>query len=383
MRFKEIPGNQAVKKRLIDGVVSNRVSHAQLFIGKKGSAKLALALAYSRFLNCESRLLEDSCETCSSCIKYKNLNHPDHHLIFPILKLKQNKKNISENFLNEWKDLVLKNPYVSLNDWIGLFDSENKSGNTGKIYADQATRIRELVSLKNYESRYRTIIIWLPEKMNIETSNKLLKLLEEPPKGTIFLAVSEDRKKLLKTIVSRLHVVRVPNPTVLDIQMFFSDKKNINKEEAHRLHELTNGDLGEIIQLQNTKTITSGFFNDFSSLMRLAYKNNIQAISDWVEDISRKGRKNQVLFCSYSIKIIRDCWLLGLLKKTPNNSEKEQVFITNFSKFINNKNVYRLIYLFEDVIKGINKNGSSKILFFNLSIQIVKLLAIKPKFEKN
>tara|TARA_B100000902_G_C27305453_1_gene915180 strand:+ start:1772 stop:2920 length:1149 start_codon:yes stop_codon:yes gene_type:complete len=381
MRFKEIPGNKTIKQRLIEGVINNRVSHAQLFIGESGSAKLALALAYARFLNCESRMQDDSCENCPSCIKYKNLNHPDHHLIFPILKLKQNKKHISEYFLNEWKELVLENPYISLDDWIKVFDSENKSGNTGMIYKDQATRVREMVQLKNYESRYRTIIIWLPEKMNKETSNKLLKLLEEPPIGTIFIAVSEDKKKLLKTIVSRLQTVRVLKPTTQDIQTFFTDKNPISIEEARKLYKLTDGDLGKVIQIKTT-TMDSDFFGDFSTLMRIAYKSNVQAISDWVDGISKEGRKNQILFCSYSIKIIRDCWLLSLSKKTQNNSEKEHVFISNFSKFINNKNVQRLTYEFEDVIKGINRNGSSKILFFNLSLQIIKLLMIKPKFVK-
>ena len=176
MLFKEITGNTEVKKQLIDSVTNNRVSHAQLFLGNKGCAKLALAFAYAQFLNCNNRLKDDSCGECSSCLKYNNLTHPDLHLIFPVLKLNNIKNPTSDNFAHQWREIVNQNPYLSLNNWIDTFGTENKTGSKGAIYKDEAISIRKKLALKNFESSYRVVLIWMPEQINREASNKLLKL---------------------------------------------------------------------------------------------------------------------------------------------------------------------------------------------------------------
>ena len=190
MLFKEIIGNDLVKSQLIEAVNNNRVSHAQLFFGKSGNAKLALAFAYAQFLNCKKKKEKDSCGECSSCVKYNNFSHPDLHLVFPILKIGSVKNPTSNTFVKEWREFVKENIYGSLNDWIDSFGSENKAGQQGAIYKDESTSIHNKLSLKNYEAPYRVVLIWMPERMNLEVSNKLLKLFEEPPKGTIFLLVA-------------------------------------------------------------------------------------------------------------------------------------------------------------------------------------------------
>ena len=191
MLFKEIPGNNKIKMQLVAAVKKNRISHAQLFSGNSGSAKLALAFAYARYINCNNKSHEDSCGRCSSCLKYNSLSHPDLLLIFPVLKAGVTKTAVSDNFVGLWRDFILKNMYGSLSGWIDILGSEYKTAEKGSIYKDEAISIRKKLALKNFEAKYRVVLIWMPEQMNIEASNKLLKLFEEPPNGTIFLLVSE------------------------------------------------------------------------------------------------------------------------------------------------------------------------------------------------
>lgn len=83
MLFSDIIGQEDIKKKLIQSVRENRIPHAQLFLGPEGSGTLALALAYSQYINCKNRTEHDSCGICPSCIKYSKLTHPDLHFIFP------------------------------------------------------------------------------------------------------------------------------------------------------------------------------------------------------------------------------------------------------------------------------------------------------------
>ena len=380
MLFKEIVGNLNTKKQLLEGVKNNRVSHAQLFSGKSGSAKLALALAYVQFLNCENRAVNDSCGTCPSCLKYNTLSHPDLHLVFPVLKTKEIRKPVSDHFVGKWRDFITYNYYGSLNDWIDSFGTENKTGQQGTIYKHEADNIHKKLSLKNYEADYRVVMIWMPERMNLEASNKLLKLLEEPPKGTIFILVSENANQLLPTIVSRLQTIKVPDFTTEDIINHFGE--NIfSFEKAKQLKNLTDADFGKINQILNDNENNLDLFNDFSSWMRLSYKMDVQGISKWVDQLATKGRKQQQLFLSYTIKMIRECIIYNfannnLLKA----NESELAFLTKFSLFIHGENSILVVEKLEESIKAISRNANAKILFFELSLQMVKFLKLKRKF---
>ena len=380
MLFKEIIGNNSVKKQLIEAVSNNRISHAQLFSGKSGSAKLALALAYAQFLNCENKSAVDSCGACPSCLKYNNLSHPDLHLIVPVLKTKEVQKPVSDHFIGQWRAFISANPYDSLNGWIDSFGTENKTGQQGTIYTDEATNIHKKLSLKNYEAEHRVVLIWMPERMNEGTANKMLKLFEEPPKGTIFLLVSENANQLLPTITSRLQMVKVPDFSAEDIVTHFGEK-TLSLEKAKQLRNLTDADLGKITQILNDKDAELDLFHDFSLWMRLSYKMDVQGISKWVDELSGKGRKRQKLFLSYAIKMIRECLIYNFaspsLLKT---NENEYAFLNKFSPFVHEDNSVLISEKLEESIKAINRNANAKILFFELSLQMVKFLKLKRKF---
>ena len=378
MLFKDIIGNNAVKKQLTEAVKNNRISHAQLFFGKSGSAKLALALAYSQYLNCENKIENDSCGRCSSCLKFSNLSHPDLHLIFPILKVNGVKTPTSDSFVNNWRELILSNQYVSINDWIDSFGADNKTGKQGSIYIDEAASIQRKLSLKNYEAEYRVVLIWMPERMNLTVANKLLKLLEEPPKGTIFILVSEDANNLLPTIISRLQTLKIPDFNTEDIAHYFG---GITLEKAKQLKNITDADLGKMIKIQQDSEGILYLFEEFSAWMRLAYKMDVCGISIWVDKISTTGRKHQKLFLSYAIKMIRECLILNFANSSLlKTNEKEHTFISKFSPFIHEENSVMIVEELEKSIKSINRNANAKILFFELSLKMVKFLKVKRKF---
>ena len=380
MLFKEIIGNNSVKKQLIEAVRNNRISHAQLFSGKSGSAKLALALAYAQFLNCENRTTVDSCGICSSCLKFNNLSHPDLHLVIPVLKTKEVQKPVSDHFIGKWRDFITNNYYGSLNGWIDSFGTENKTGQQGTIYKDEANNIHKKLSLKNYEAEYRVVLIWMPERMNLEVSNKLLKLFEEPPKGTIFLLITENTNQLLPTIISRLQSIKIADFTAEDIVNHFGEQA-LSLEKAKQLRNLTNADLGKITQILENKEGELDLFSDFSVWMRLTYKMDVQGISKWVDNLSLKGRKQQNLFLSYAIKMVRECLIYNFASDTLlKTNENEFAFLTKFSPFIHEENSVMIIEKLEESIKAINRNANAKILFFELSLQMVKFLRLKRKF---
>ena len=380
MLFKEIIGNSSVKKQLIEAVRNNRISHAQLFSGKSGSAKLALALAYAQFLNCENRTAVDSCGICSSCLKFNNLSHPDLHLVIPVLKTKEVQKPVSDHFIGKWRDFITNNSYGSLNGWIDSFGTENKTGQQGTIYKDEANNIHKKLSLKNYEAEYRVVLIWMPERMNLEVSNKLLKLFEEPPKGTIFLLITENTNQLLPTIISRLQTIKIADFTAEDIVNHFGEM-DLSLEKAKQLRNLTNADLGKITQILEDKEGELDLFSDFSVWMRLTYKMDVQGISKWVDNLSLKGRKQQNLFLSYAIKMVRECLIYNFASDTLlKTNENEFAFLTKFSPFIHEENSVMITEKLEESIKAINRNANAKILFFELSLQMVKFLRLKRKF---
>tara|TARA_B110000003_G_C16649094_1_gene533369 strand:+ start:567 stop:1718 length:1152 start_codon:yes stop_codon:yes gene_type:complete len=380
MLFSEIVGNTIIKKQLLNSVKNNRISHAQLFLGEGGCAKLALALAFAQFLNCENSSETDSCNKCSSCLKYNKLLHPDLHIVIPVLKEKNIKNPVSDNFIVRWRSFILNNYYSSPDDWIESIGSENKLGNRGKIYTFEADNIHKKLKFKNYEAKYRLVLIWMPERMNVEASNKLLKLLEEPPRGTVFILVSENFSKLLPTITSRLQTVKVENFTSEDIVEHFGENI-ISIEKAKEIKRLTGGDFNKIAQLINHNNPQKNLLNDFSSWMRISYKFDVNEIAKWVNLLALKGRKQQELFLLYAIKMIRECLIYNFAgKNLLKANRKELDFLSNFSPFLNDENIIVIVEKLEESVRAIRRNANAKILFFDLSLQMVQLLKVKRKF---
>ena len=207
MRFSDIPGLEDEKKRLIESFKSNTIHHAMLFIGQRGSANLSLALAFSSYINCENRSENDSCGKCPSCIKMDKLIHPDVNYVFPVAPTpKINKEVISDKFIESWRSTVIESPYLNVDDWFEVYGFENKQPNISK---DEVRNLVKKLTFKPFESSFKINIIWLPEYLNISTSNAILKILEEPPGNTLFFLVTNNDQKLISTIKSRVQAFKI------------------------------------------------------------------------------------------------------------------------------------------------------------------------------
>ena len=379
MFFKDIPGNNDQKDELISSVQNKRIGHSYLFYGQQGNAKLAMALAYAAYINCDKKTEIDSCGRCETCIKHKKLIHPDLHLVFPVPKQNNFKKTISENFINQWRGEVLENPYLSINDWLELLAKDKKTIKKVGIYKDESESINKKTTLKNYQTKHKVFIIWMAEKMNTEAANKLLKLLEEPPAGTVFILTSENTDQLLKTIISRVQKIKIPRFSISDIIEYF-DRKKINTENIKSLIHTTNRDLGLIKKNIQEKEEKKIFIDLFAEWMRLLYKTDVVQTCKWVDKTSLKQKNQQILFVSRSIEIIRSCLMWNFATPNSLNHNKEEVtFISKFSKFINEENAILIVDKLEETINAINRNGNTKIVLFETSLEIMRLLKIKIK----
>lgn len=239
MLFREVVGQQKLKQRLIQSVKENRISHAQLFVGAEGCGSLALALAYAQYVSCENKQQEDSCGSCTSCTKYQKLIHPDLHFVYPVATTKSVTKDpVSDDFIKEWRECILSNPYLGLARWYEAIGVENKQGIINKF--ESAEIVRKL-NLKTFEADYKVMIIWLPEKMNHVAANKLLKMLEEPPEKTLFLLVAENTSLMLQTILSRCQLIKVPKIDSDSMLKALVAKHNISEPTANSISKIANG----------------------------------------------------------------------------------------------------------------------------------------------
>ena len=373
MNFIDIPSNKTVKSQLINSVVSSRLSHALLFNGEDGSAILPMAWSFAKYITCQNKSIKDSCGKCSSCVKNQKLIHPDVHWVFPVVT-GQGSKPISDHFMSNWRELILEKPYLSLEQWLQAIDAGNKQASIG---VQEASELSKKMLLKPFEGSHRVIIIWHAEKMHTATANKLLKLIEEPPNGTVFLLVTDKKEQILPTILSRLQKADVKRLSDQEMGIFLEDKVD-DQNQLKQIVGLANGNIGQAL----TQLYYAEFYEQnitlFQSWMRLCYTAKIIELSEMTDLFSRLGVEGQKSFLNYSLNLIRQCLIhnfspLSMLKLRG----EECTFVEKFSAFIHKDNVADITYELEKAILHIERNGNSKIVFMDLSLRITILLRVK------
>ena len=289
MQFKDVIGQEAVIQRLIASVGENHVSHAQLFLGPAGSGKLPLALAYAQYILCPNRTETDSCGVCPTCQKMQKLVHPDLHFVVPTATTKKVKSNPeSDLFMEEWREYVIQNQgYVDTSSWYTFLDVENKQGYMS--VRDAASLLRKL-SMKSYEGEYKIAIIWMAEKMRVETANKLLKLLEEPPEKTVFLLIAEDQEELLATIKSRTALVKIPALDIASIETALQQRYGCDQHQAHDAAMVSEGNWLTACQSFKDFEDHKFFFTTFQQWMRLCFRAAYPELIDFSANIKTLGR---------------------------------------------------------------------------------------------
>lgn len=378
MLFSEIVGHDDLKKRLIQSVNENRVAHAQLFVGTEGSGKMALAIAYAQYINCQNRTESDSCGVCPSCKKYMSLSHPDLHFIFPTATNKSLKKDPeSDLFLAEWREYFSDcQGYVNLSEWFDKLDIENKQGIIN--VRDASTVIRKL-SFKSYESEYKVVILWMPEKLNVFSANKLLKLIEEPPEKTLFLLVAENQEEVLSTIRSRCVLVKVPRLDTAVIKDALVEKCGCSEQLALDAATMSNGSWPLAKRFSNDIDNEMLYADTFRKWMRYCFKGAVPELIDFVaNEIKGLGREKQKALLEYGLNIFH-CSLLinNNISSAVMLTSAEKTFAQNFAPYINMKNVTQICALFEESINQIVRNANAQLVFMDDSLKMSKLLRLR------
>ena len=367
MLFQEVIGQNAIKEQLIQSVFENRVSHAQLFLGPEGSGSFALALAYAQFISCTEKTESDSCGTCASCRKYNKLIHPDLHFSYPFFRGGEKEDSMSD--LGEWRDLVLSNPYFNLDEWRLRLDAENKQPNINKA---ECLNILNRLSLKAFESEYKTMIIWLPEYLKNE-GNRLLKTLEEPANKTLIILVAQNQDQILNTIISRTQLVKIPALKNDDISRYLIDNKDVPETQASRIAYLSNGSLQAA--LNHLKEDDHDDFRNFSGWMRMTFADKGAQIIDFVDVLSKLGRENQKNMLRYGVQLIRECiMMISGAESLVHLPSLELDFVKNFSRQLDLAKCEALINELEKAHYHIERNANPKILFLDVSLHFVKIL---------
>jgi DNA polymerase III subunit delta' len=375
MQFKEIPGQKKIKQRLINTVKENRISHAQLFLGPEGSGKLPMAIAYAQYICCTNKQEDDSCGECPSCKKINNLAHPDLHFLFPVVKQGKSLEQVND-YLPQWREFLIKNnSFVSLNQWHNFIDAEKKQS---IISTNDANELVRVLSMNSYESEYKVMIIWMAERFYHSAAPKILKILEEPSPKTLFILISEDQEKLLKTIRSRTQLLKFTPYDDEDVSRYLQSHYNKEAYQTNAVSVLAEGNIARAIMLLDEDIDNSFNYTEFRNWMLLCYKPRFTDLKVLVDKLATLTREKQKEFLKYGIQLIRNSLLINyentdLIKAV----EEEKKFVFNFAKLINDKNAVEFIDLFNEAIFHIERNANAKILFMDVSFKSMQAFKMK------
>ena len=372
MYFKDIIGQDNVINLLRTAVVEGRVPHAQLICGGEGVGKLSVAIAYARYLCCTHRNGEDACGECPSCKKFDKLVHPDLHFAFPIYKKDSSKTPRSDDFIDKWRQAVAENPYMNLNQWMDHIGTENQQG---LIYASQSEEIIRKLTLKSSEGGYKVMIIWMAEKMNGECSNKLLKMIEEPPTQTLFLLVSENPDLLLPTIQSRVQRLTLRPIEEKTIARALSEKYGLVESDAQQIAHASAGNWLQAMEAIHLGNRYKEYIELFMTLMRKSYARDLKGMRQWADTAASLGREPQKNFLIYCQRMIRESFICNFHRPEINYMNADETnFTSRFAPFVNEKNIFGIMDELSEAQRHIEQNVNAKMVFFDLSLKMIMLL---------
>lgn len=387
--FSDIIGQEQVKQRLLSEAQSGKVPHALMLCGKEGSGALPLAIAFAQYLLCSGKNpepaglsmfgdvepaapLDHACGKCNSCLMAEKLQHPDLHFAFPIFKRKSGKPNFCEDFLTEWNETVLQNPYFGYAEWMQAIGADNQQL---VIYVEESDAIAKKLSLKSSQGGYKVYVIWLPEKMHESCANKLLKLLEEPPAQTVFLLVSERPDLVIQTIRSRTQMIEVPPLSQNDIETALVERHSILQAEAKRIAHSAGGSMTAALRCITDNSEEEQFFESFVSLMRLSYMRKVKEMKLWSEQVATMGRERQKAFLFYCQHMVRENFMYNFHRAELNYmNEQESQFAVKFAPFINERNVIGIMQELSLAQRDIEQNANAKIVFFDFALKMIVLI---------
>lgn len=378
MLFQDILGLDHIKRHLSLSADAGRIAHAQLFIGKEGSGTLPMAIAYAQYLLCKNTSGENTGGNEACNLKCNSLSHPDMHFAFPVANSGSVKSHaVSDNFMQEWRQFIAEQPYGNLFDWYRAIGIEKKQGQIG---VDESQEIVKKLSLKSYEGGYKVMLIWMADRINTQASNKLLKLIEEPPEKTVFILIAEDEEQIIQTIRSRCQVLHFP-PLAEDVIAKALEQRGQDKQTAYRIAHEANGNFNKALDLMNNDSEDLVFEKWFVQWVRSAFKakGNKAAINDlilWSNEVAKTGRETQKNFLKYCIAIIRQAMLLNynVPELAYMRIHVEGFDLNKFAPFVHENNILDITEELENALYHIERNGNAKLVLTDLSIKLTRLL---------
>ncbi len=391
MQFQSITGQKETKEQLVQMVQHNRLSHALLFLGKEGSGALQLALAFAQYIVCKPRAIEvdlfavptndkqetkqqetrnDSCGVCPACKKANELIHPDIHFSYPVITKKPGEKPISTDFIKEWREFIVSNPYGNVYDWLQFIGAENKQGN---ITASECADIIHKLSLKSFESEYKILIMWMPEFLGKE-GNKLLKLIEEPPPNTLFILVAENEDLILPTILSRTQLIKIPMLSNLEVEAALELNAGVKIEKAQQIAAVAEGNYREALQLLQHAD------DDWEAMLRewlnAIIRTGPVAQVKWIDETAKMGREKQKQFLKYFIHLLEQSIRLRVIEATDEQrtTNNDTDFAIRLNKICDLGQQEAIITELDKASYYIERNANAKMLFHALSIRLYHII---------
>ena len=371
--FEQVIGQREVQERLMQMVSEGRLPHAIMLCGPMGAGKMALAVGFAKALLSRTSNLQSQVSNQRAMLD--KLEHPDLHFTYPTIKLPSmgsDHKPVSDDFAREWHELIMAGPYFTMNEWLEQMGGENQQA---IITAGESDDLIRKLSLKSSQGGYKVSLIWLPERMNIECANKILKLLEEPPAQTVFIMVCEEPEKLLETIRSRVQRIDVKKIADEDIFLALKNKRGLTDDMAQRISRMANGSWLKALEMLSSDSENELFLDMFQTLMRLAYQRKVKDLKTWAERMGMLGREKQKRFLEYFLRLIRENFMYNF--QQPDiiyMTQREEDFARNFARFINETNILPITDMANLAIRDIGQNANAKIVFFDMALQMIVLI---------
>ncbi len=364
-------GQEEVKQRLLQMVREERVPHALMLCGPAGCGKMALALTMAT----ELLSTGNGQQAANTQAMLQSMQHPDLHFTYPTIKLPSmgsEHQPVSSDFATEWRELLMKSPYFSMDEWMTAMGAANQQAIITGAESDELSR---KLSLKSSQGGYKVSIIWLPERMNLTSANKLLKLLEEPPHQTVFIMLCEEPEKLLDTIRSRTQRIDVRRISTDAIEEALVQQRGLDEETAHRVARVSNGSWLRAIEALSMGNENRMFLDMFIMLMRLAFTRNLKELKRWSESVGGYGREKQKRMLTYFMQQVRENFMYNFhVPELSYMTQDEEEFSKKFARFINEANVVEITELLDRALRDIGQNANAKVVFFELALQMIILL---------
>lgn len=377
MLFRDVVGQEGAKGRLRRSVAEGRVPHALLIAGAEGTGTLPLALAFAQYMACAHRTGEDACGECPTCRKMQGLMHPDLHFCLPLISGQEtaDAAAVQAGMMERLREQMAGGAYFTEMDW---YAQQGDSRKQGSISAQASLRILESLWYKSFELPYKFMVVWLPERMHPTAANRLLKIVEEPPEGTVFLFASTHAEQVLPTIRSRVQQILLPPIEPESIAQCLMSQRGLSHADAIRVALAAEGSYTEALSLVE-EGVNTPYLALLEGLYRRAMSRSYEGMLDWVEEVVQLGREQQKAMLRYFARMLREMYVLNLQQShLCHLLQSERAFAERMAPFVDGRNVAWLLDEYTQGLLHVSRNGNASIVFTDFAMRHCRLLPKQP-----